>query len=105
MLRECPPIDPKTAFILCVLAIALAVISLGCGTKVVELEVRCAFAELEPPPELPAVRFFPPSGGCLFFRCIDEKNARLLQEREALLRGDSRYVREVYEEAKARCER
>lgn len=97
--------NPETILIIVLLIFILAFIG-GCALPQPEpivIERACAFAELNPKSKLPPVDFIKPDEGCAHYRCLDEKNALLLKEREVLLRYDSNYARELYLETKERC--
>ena len=63
---------------------------------------KCVLPDLAPKKTLPKVSFIK-GGNCLYFRCLDEANAKLLQERELVLIEDVNYVRDLYDAMKKEC--
>lgn len=97
--------SPETTVVIAILIFILAFLG-GCATphpEPVIIERKCSFAELRDKSELPAVEFIRPPE-CPYYRCLDKENAKLLQAREAALRGDSNYARMLYLDTKRRCE-
>lgn len=95
----------ETLIVIVLLILFLALFG-GCAAprqEPVIIERKCAFAELRDKSELPAIEFIKPPA-CPYYRCLDEENAKHLQSREARLRGDSNYARNLYLDAKRRCE-
>lgn len=67
------------------------------------IERKCHFVELRAKPDLPGVEWIQ-GGDCVYYRCLTQDQYEEQKRRDAMLRAESKYVRENYQSTKERCE-